>query len=65
VALTSGKRVGEGDKKTRTGPVEQYGVSSFPTTVLIDREGKMVGRFPAHDAKTACEQIEKLLNAKK
>jgi thiol-disulfide isomerase/thioredoxin len=64
-ALTSGKRVGEGDERTRGGAAEQYGVLAYPTTILIDRDGKVVGQFHARDAKDACEQVEKLLNAKK
>jgi RNA polymerase sigma factor (sigma-70 family) len=65
VALTSGKRIdtGAGDP-VRSGPVEQYGVLSYPTTVLIDREGKVLGRFHSRGAKAAAEEIEKLLNRK-
>jgi RNA polymerase sigma factor (sigma-70 family) len=65
VALTSGKFNGEGEAKTRRGPVEQYGVSIWPTAILIDPEGKVVGKFPLRDVKTATEEIEKLLRAKK
>jgi hypothetical protein len=65
VALTSGKNILNGDKKTFSGPVEQYGVRGFPTTVLIDRDGNVVGRFNGFDAKAACAEIEKLLNGKK
>ena len=43
------------------GAVDQYGIESFPTTVLIDREGKVVGRFQAEDEKDAVEQVEALL----
>jgi hypothetical protein len=39
-------------------------VLSFPTTILIDREGKVVGRFQGRDLKTASERIEKLLKKK-
>jgi thiol-disulfide isomerase/thioredoxin len=65
VALMSGQKLGEGDKKTRTGPASQYGISGWPTTVLIDREGKVVGKFNAHKIKEATAQIEKLLQEKK
>jgi uncharacterized protein (TIGR03067 family) len=42
----------------------QYGVLSYPTTILIDREGKVVGEFAeASDVKSAEAEIEKLLNA--
>jgi hypothetical protein len=65
VALTSGDRVGEGDEKTPGGAAAQYDVHGYPATILIDRDGKVVGEFHARDAKDACEQVEKLLNAKK
>jgi uncharacterized protein (TIGR03067 family) len=66
-ALTSAREEGEGEgeARTRRGPVGQYGVSSWPTTVLIDRDGKVVGRFGARDIKSASERIEKLLKEKK
>lgn len=65
VALVSGKPIGEGENKDRGEAARQYGVQSYPTTVLIDREGKVVGRFNARDAKSAVAQIEKLLNDKR
>jgi uncharacterized protein (TIGR03067 family) len=66
VALTSGKQIddGEGDL-IRGGPAARYGVLSYPTTILIDREGKVVRRFHARDAKTAIAEVEKLLNPEK
>jgi uncharacterized protein (TIGR03067 family) len=64
MALTSGKTVGEGDLKSRGQAAAQYGVMKYPTTILIGRDGKMVGEFHARDVKLASEQIEKLLNAK-
>ena len=39
----------------------QYGVQGFPTTILIDRQGKVVGEFDASDIKSATSQIEKLV----
>jgi uncharacterized protein (TIGR03067 family) len=65
IALTSGKRVGEGDAKAYTGPAGQYGIRGWPTTVLIGPDGKIVCQFAARDAKDAAEQVEKLLNPKK
>ena len=58
-ALTSGKR----DDATgdRGGIAAKYGIRSYPSTILIDREGKVVGHFQARDAKAAIEQMEKLL----
>jgi len=35
---------------------------SYPTAILMDREGKVVGDFSARDTKSATEQMEKLLN---
>jgi hypothetical protein len=40
-------------------------VSGWPTVILIDPEGKVAGKFPLRDVKTAIEEIEKLLRAKK
>jgi thiol-disulfide isomerase/thioredoxin len=65
VALTSGKSVGEDQTKNNGGPAGQYGIYSFPTTVLIDRDGKVVGKFQARDIKTATREVEKLLREKK
>ena len=39
----------------------QYGVQGFPTTILIDRQGKVVGEFDDSDFKSAAAEIEKLL----
>jgi thiol-disulfide isomerase/thioredoxin len=62
VALASGKRFGEDAK--RGGPPAQYGIPGFPTGILIDRDGKVVGLFQTHDIKKASEEIEKLLAKK-
>ncbi len=62
-ALASGAR--SGDDAKRGGPVAQYGVQSYPTTILIDREGKVVGKFHAREIKSASSEIENLLNLKK
>jgi thiol-disulfide isomerase/thioredoxin len=66
VALASGKRVddGQGDQ-LRGGPASQYGIMSYPTTVLIDPEGKVIGKFAARDAKAAVAAVEKMLKEKK
>jgi uncharacterized protein (TIGR03067 family) len=65
VALMSGQKAGEGEARARIGPASQYGIFSWPTTVLIDREGKVVGKFHARDIKKATAEIEKLLQEKK
>jgi uncharacterized protein (TIGR03067 family) len=65
VALVSGKQIGEGENKSRGEAAQVYGVESYPTTVLIDREGKVVGKFHARDAKSAVAEMEKLMDNKK
>ncbi|HTU92745.1 MAG TPA: redoxin family protein [Gemmataceae bacterium] len=66
VALTSGKRIESGDNQSIRGrAAAQYGILGYPTTILIDREGKVVGKFNASDAKKAVAEVEKLLNDKK
>ncbi len=64
VALTSGKRIADGDERRRTGAVDQYGVTGFPTTILIDKEGRVVGTFNATDLKAATAEVRKLLGLK-
>jgi glutathione peroxidase-family protein len=62
-ALSAGKNTPDGyDGLTAA----QYGVLDFPTTILIDREGKVVGEFDAAgDFKSAAAEIDKLLNSTK
>jgi glutathione peroxidase-family protein len=60
-ALVAGHKVGDGETAARSRAAWQYGVFSYPTTILIDREGKVVERFHARDMKSAREQVEKLL----
>ena len=57
-ALVSGKR--DGPDNMPGGTVKRYAVSGFPTTILIDREGKIVGKFD-HTGKDAIAAVEKLL----
>jgi uncharacterized protein (TIGR03067 family) len=65
VALTSGEA--RDDKGNRIGAVARYGIRMFPTTVMIDREGKVVGTFEVADpdnpeeVKKMNERVEKLL----
>ncbi len=62
VALCSGKEVDVGGgEMARGGPPLQYGVLGYPTTILIDRDGKVVGRFRARNAAEAVKEVEKLL----
>jgi uncharacterized protein (TIGR03067 family) len=63
VALYSGKTMDVGGGELRHGGV-QYGIGSYPTTVLIDRDGKVVGKFQARDAASAVKEMEKLLGGK-
>ena len=46
------------------GPVEQYGVKRFPTNILIDREGKVVGVLALGEMKAALETFNALLKAR-
>ena len=58
VAIAAGMR----DSGTERGKMPaRYGVRSYPTTILIGRDGKVVGHFHARDAKAALAQMEKLL----
>ena len=60
-AATNGKPTTTPTGETyRAGAAAQYGVMSYPTTILIDRAGNVVGTFNATDA-SAVEQIEMLL----
>lgn len=66
MALTSGKRIEPGENQPiRGGPAVQYGILGYPTTILIDCEGKVVGKFHARDAKKAVAEVEKLLSGQK
>jgi glutathione peroxidase-family protein len=60
-ALSAGKETADGyDGLTAA----QYGVLGYPTTILIDRDGKVVGEFAeGSDVKSAEAEIEKLLKA--
>jgi thiol-disulfide isomerase/thioredoxin len=40
---------------------EQYGIDRYPTTVLIDPEGRVVDKFNHNDIKSATAAIEELL----
>lgn len=64
-ALASGTRVGTGDDAKRSGPVAQYGIRGFPTCLLIDRDGKLVGEFNPRDPKDATARLDELLAEKK
>jgi len=44
---------------------DKYGIQAYPTTILIDREGKVVRTFGCHDEKAAIEQLEYLLKDEK
>lgn len=61
-ALVSGKATESG---ARGKLADAYGIRSYPSTVLIDRDGKVVGRFHARDAKAAVAAMEKVLKDEK
>lgn len=61
-ALVSGAIIGDGDSRQRGGTLEVYGIERFPTTILIDPKGNVVGEFPIVDnLKDATEMIERIL----
>jgi thiol-disulfide isomerase/thioredoxin len=64
VALCSGKFIGKGEAAEQGGAAKQYGIYSYPTTILIDRQGNVVGQFQARDLDSATKEIEKLLAEK-
>ena len=64
--LVSGKLVDDGNGDSARGRTSlQFGVVSYPTAILIDPDGKVVGRWGAPTAKEAIAKAEKLLNGKK
>ena len=65
VALVSGKRtsfgtVVETSDRARGELVAKFGVVSFPTVILIDRQGRIEGRFDPGNSKDVA-RLEKLL----
>lgn len=61
-ALVNGKSQESG---ARGKMADVYGIRGYPSTVLIDRDGKVVGKFHARDAKTAVAAMERLLKDEK
>ncbi len=59
VAMISGKKAK--DENAPGGPVHRYGVRAFPTTLLIDREGKLVRNLHFKNLNEAIETVEALL----
>jgi len=62
VALVSGKLSRDG-----RGPAREYGVTKYPTTVIIDRQGNVAGEFGAFgpkDIDKAVAAAEKLLQSR-
>jgi hypothetical protein len=61
VALTTKDDI-DNPRPTSRSAAAQYGILAYPTTVLIDKEGKVVGKFQARDKEKAAAEIEKLLH---
>lgn len=59
VALMSGKEHANGRKVQ--GALADYGIDAYPTTILIDKKGNVIGTFDAHDLDKASSEIDKLL----
>ena len=53
LALDGGGEKQLGDLRFRGATTAAYGITSFPTTLLIDRSGKLKGRTNAHDLEQA------------
>jgi thiol-disulfide isomerase/thioredoxin len=64
VALIRG-RTSEEKFVGRWSLADTYGIQSYPKTILIDRESKVVREFRFRDAKLAIEQLEELLKDQK
>src|SRR5260221_572233 len=62
VALTTKDYI-DGRQPVSRSSAAQYGILHYPTTILIDKEGKVVGEFGARDLKQAAAEIEKLLKS--
>jgi uncharacterized protein (TIGR03067 family) len=65
VALVSGKREGDSEDAGRGTVANRYGIRGYPSTLIIDRDGKLIGKLPTSDLKMASERIEYLLKDKK
>lgn len=63
VGLFNGTKAADGS--SRGAIAQTYGIQSYPTTILIDRAGKVVGEFHARDEKSAIQAMEKLLEVEK
>jgi uncharacterized protein (TIGR03067 family) len=62
-ALSAGRRTPAGYNGLTA---DQYGVLSYPTTILIDRQGNVVGEFSqAQDRAAAVAEIDRLLGSGK
>ena len=53
------------DSDDLKGLAGKYGIRGYPSTILIDSDGNVVGKFGARDAKAAIEQLESLLKGEK
>lgn len=63
IGLFNGTKAADGS--SRGAIAQTYGIQSYPTTILIDRAGKVVGEFHARDEKSAIQAMEKLLEVEK
>jgi RNA polymerase sigma factor (sigma-70 family) len=61
VALVSGKRASEDENAGRGSLADKFGIRGYPHTVIIGRDGNVVGRFDARDEKAAVKRVEYLL----
>ena len=65
VLLDGGGKINiPGTKNTKTfgATTAAYGVRGWPTTVLIDKQGKVVGQLEDFNSQTFIQELEKLLD---
>lgn len=55
----------DSEASTRGGTTAQYGIRSFPTTILIDRKGNVVRQIEVRDEASARRAIEEVLGDSK
>jgi len=64
VALTSQMSAGAKDVEHSDTVAGAYGIHAYPTTIVIDREGNVIGALDVSDEKLAAKQIQEWLDRK-
>ena len=55
------KRIPGTETKARGATTAAYGITAFPTTLVIDRQGRIDGQINLHDPPSVRQRLEKLL----